>query len=123
MTSPLAPSRSGRAWRTGLHLFWRYAGLWLLLIATVALIGAVVAAVVALVVGLSFAVQHAAWVVAPAVLVGLVLVVAASRWVVASIVVPFAQRAIAVREVGPLAALRDGWLVLRATPARACWSG
>ena len=119
-TADFASGRSssiGRAWRTGLHLFWRYAGLWLLLVATVALVGAVVAAFVALVVGLSTVVQQAAWVVAPAVLVGLVLVpVGIAAGVVASIVVPFAQRAIAVRDIGPLAALRDGWLVVREHP-------
>lgn len=119
-TADFASGRSsslGRAWRTGLRLFWRYAGLWLLLVATVALVGGVVAAFVALVVGLTAVVQQATWVVAPAVLVGVVLVAAGiAAGVVASIVVLFAQRAIAVRDVGPLAALRDGWLVLRGHP-------
>jgi hypothetical protein len=119
-TTDFASGRSsslGRAWRTGLHLFWRYAGLWLVWIATVALIGAAIAAFVALVVGLSAVVQHVAWVVAPAVLGGLLLIPAGiAAGVVASIVVPFAQRAIAVRDIGPLAALRDGWLVLRSHP-------
>jgi hypothetical protein len=111
------PSSLGRAWRIGLHLFWRYAGLWLLLIVAVTLIGAVIAAAVALIVGLSAIVDRAVWVVAPAVLVGLVLVLAGiAAGVIASIVVPFAQRAIVVRDVGPLAALRDGWLVLRRHP-------
>lgn len=119
-TADFASGRSsslGRAWRTGLHLFWRYVGLWLLLIAAAALVGAVIAAFVALVVGLGAIVRHAAWVVAPAVLLGLLLVAAGIvAGVVASIVVPFAQRAIAVRDIGPLAALRDGWLVLRGHP-------
>jgi len=119
-TADFARGRSsslGRAWRTGLHLFWRYAGLWLLLVVAVALISVVIAAFVALVVGLTAVVQHAAWVVVPAVLVSLMLVVAGiAAGVVASIVVPFAQRAIAVRDIGPLAALRDGWLVLRSHP-------
>src|SRR6185437_7267129 len=42
-TAAFATGRSsslGRAWRTGLHLFWRYAGLWLLLALAVAAIGA-----------------------------------------------------------------------------------
>jgi hypothetical protein len=119
-TADFASGRSsslGRAWRTGLHLFWRYAGLWLLLVATVAVIGALIAAFVALVVSLSAVAQHAAWVIAPAVLVGLVLIpVGIAAGVVASIVVPFAQRAIAIRDVGPLAALRDGWRILRSRP-------
>lgn len=106
-----------RAVRTGLHLFWRYAGLWLLLVVTVMVIAALVAAFVALVIGLTTVVQQAAWVIAPAVVVGLLLVVAGiAAGVVASIVVPFAQRAIAVRDIGPLAALRDGWQLLRSRP-------
>ena len=61
--------------------------------------------------------QHAAWVVAPAVLVGLLLIVSGViAGVVASIVVPYAQRAIAVLDIGPLAALREGWRVLQAHP-------
>lgn len=119
-TADYASGRSssfGRAVRTGLHLFWRYAGLWLLLIATVAGIGALVAAFVGAVVGLTSAVQQAAWVVAPAALVGLALVITGIvAGVVVSIVVPFAQRAIAIRDIGPLAALRDGWHVLRSRP-------
>ena len=119
-TADFASGRSsslGRAWRTGLHLFWRYAGLWLLLIAAVALIGAVMAAFVALVVALTALAEQSAWVIAPAVLVGLMLVAAGiAAGVVTSIVVPFAQRAIAVRDVGPLVALRDGWLVFRSHP-------
>lgn len=119
-TADFASGRSsslGRAWRTGLHLFWRYVGLWLLLIAVTAGVGALAAAFVALIVSLVAVVQDATWVVAPAALVGLVLAVAGVvAGVVASIVVPYAQRAIAVRDVGPLAALRDGWRVLRAHP-------
>ena len=111
------PSSLRRALRTGLHHFWRYVGLWLLLGATVMVIGALIAAFVALVVGLAAVAQQAAWVIAPAVLVGLILVVAGvAAGVVASIVVPFAQRAIAVQDIGPLAALRDGWQVLRSHP-------
>ncbi|MGE3272704.1 MAG: hypothetical protein AB7P40_28455 [Chloroflexota bacterium] len=110
-------SSLGRAWRTGLHLFWRYAGLWLLLVATVALIAALVAAFVATIIWLTTVVQQTAWVIAPAVLVGLLLVMAGIvAGVVASIVVPFAQRAIAAQNLGPLAALRDGWTVFRGRP-------
>src|SRR5215207_2747802 len=103
-----------RAWRTGLHLFWRYAGLWLLLVATVMLVAALVASFVALVYALSTVVDRAAWVIAPAVVVGFVLVlIGIVAGVAVSIVVPYAQRAIAVLDVGPIAALRDGWRVLR----------
>ncbi|MCC6178301.1 MAG: hypothetical protein IT305_23605 [Chloroflexi bacterium] len=108
---------SGRAWRTGLHLFWRYTGLWLVLIGIVAMVGGIVAAAVALIVGLVAVADRAIWAVAPGVLVGLVLMAAGiGAGIIASIVVPFAQRAIALRDLGPLAALRDGWLVLRGHP-------
>src|SRR5687768_9720574 len=42
------PSSLGRAWRAGTQLFWRYLGLWLVLIGATMLIGAVVAATIAL---------------------------------------------------------------------------
>jgi hypothetical protein len=110
-------STLGRAVGTGLHLFWRYAGLWLLLIVAATVVAATVAGAVALIVGLTVFAEQSAWVVAPAVLVGLVLLVAGIvAGVAVSIVVPLAQRAIAVRDVGPLAALRDGWRVLRSRP-------
>jgi hypothetical protein len=110
-------SSFGRAWQTGLHLFWRYVGLWLLLVATVIVIAVMVAGFVALVIGLTTVVEQDAWVIAPAVFVGLLLIVAGIvSGVVASIVVPFAQRAIVVQDVGPLAALRDGWSVFRSHP-------
>lgn len=110
-------SSPGRAWRTGLHLFWRYAGLWLLLAATVVVVTALVVSFAALVYALATAVEQAAWVIAPAVLLGFVLVLAGIvAGVAVSIVVPYAQRAIAVLDVGPIAALGDGWRVLRANP-------
>jgi hypothetical protein len=111
------PSSFRRAWRTGLHLFWRYAGLWLLLIAAVMLIGLLIAGFVALTVGATAWIQNGVWVIAPALLVALLLVmIGIAAGVVVSIVVPYAQRAIAVRDIGPLAGLRDGWQVLRAHP-------
>jgi len=76
-----------------------------------------VAGFVGLVVGLATSAESVAWLVAPVVLVGLVLMVTGvAAGVVVSIVVPYAQRAIAVRDVGPLAGLQDGWRVLRAHP-------
>lgn len=66
---------------------------------------------------LVMATENTALVVAPAVLVGLLLVVSGViAGVVVSIVVPYAQRAIAVLDIGPLAALREGWRVLRSRP-------
>lgn len=119
LTGATAALGSGRtttlrqAWRAGLHLFWRYAGLSLLLVAAVMVIGALAAGFVALVVGLTRVVERDALVVIPATLIGLLVSVLG---IVASIVVPFAQRAVAVLDVGPLAALRDGWSVFRAHP-------
>lgn len=99
------PSSLGRAWHAGPTLFWRFAGLWVI-VAGVALVAAAsLAACIALAVAAG----------SPRPLMGLVLlpVVAAGVAVPvgASIVVPFAQRAIAVRDEGPVAALRDGWVL------------
>jgi hypothetical protein len=141
-------SSLGRAWSAGLHLFWRYVGLWLVLVAAgiifAAIIGTVVAAVgVATVaggapgVGLSIGALAAA-----AIIVGFVAFVVQTagetsvpRWLIVvgatlfalplitvlalgalglSIVVAFAQRAIAVENVGPIDALRSGWQLTRA---------
>jgi hypothetical protein len=119
-TAELAAGRestAGRAWRTGLHLFWRYAGLWLLLALTIVVVVGLLASFAALVVVLSSAVEQAAWVIAPAIVVGFVLVLAGlAAGLAVSMVVPFAQRAIAVQDVGPLAALAEGWRVVRAHP-------
>src|SRR5579864_1285605 len=71
-------STLGRAWSAGLHLFWRYVGLWLVLVAAgiiiAAIIGAVVAAVAVVAVaggapGVGFAIGALA---AAAVIVGFV---------------------------------------------------
>ena len=141
-------SSLGRAWSAGLHLFWRYVGLWLVLVATgiivAAFIGAVVAAVALVVVaaeapGVGFAIGALA---AAAIVVGFVAFVvqivgetSIPRWLIfvcatlfalplftvlvvialgLSIVVAFAQRAIAVENVGPIDALRSGWHLARA---------
>jgi hypothetical protein len=50
-------SSLGRAWSAGMHLFWRYVGLWLFLIATAIIIAAVVGALVAAVAFVAFTVQ------------------------------------------------------------------
>jgi hypothetical protein len=107
----------GGTWRAGRRLFWRFVGLWLLLAAAGLVVAAVVGGFAALVAGLAAA-GDAGW---PAALVGLAvglpLVLAGIvAGVVVSIILPYAQRAIAVGGIGPLAALRAGWLVLRAHP-------
>jgi hypothetical protein len=107
------PTGAGAAWRAGLRLVWRYAGLWL------TLIGAALA-LVALFGGLVLIVRFGLYPVSPvaavllAVLVGLPLLLAAiAGGVAASVVVIFAQRAIALEDLGPLGALRAGWRLLR----------
>ena len=138
-------SSLGRAWSAGVHLFWRYVGLWLVLVAAGMLIAAVIGAVVAAVAiagaasGAAFAIGALA---AAAIVIGFVVFVVQTvgetsvpRWLIVigatlfalplftvlavvalglSIVVAFAQRAIAVENVGPVDALRSGWRLARA---------
>ncbi len=140
------PSSLRRAWSAGRHLFWRYVGLWCVLIAGAVVLAAVIAALVAAVaaafamgspvVGVLLA--SVCWL---GIVVGFTLVVVniarergASVWLVAtlsaifavpvvtvllatalsvSILVAFAQRAIAVERLGPVDALRAGWRLER----------
>lgn len=104
----------GRAWRAGLHFFWRYVGLWLVLAAAVLLIGAAVGALVVSGVLIANATDAVAPLVVLGGLLGLALLLAAiAGGVVASIVVAYAQRAIALEDLGPVAALRAGWQTFR----------
>jgi hypothetical protein len=107
----------GRAWRAGAHLFWRYAGLWLSLLVLSMLVAAVVGS------GVAFAAAVGALTGNPVATAAVALVVALPLVLVAlacgagiSIVVAYAQRAIAAEDEGPLAALRSGWDLLRARP-------
>lgn len=111
------PSSFRHAWQVGLHLFWRYVGLWLLLAGVAIVLAALVAAIVAAAIGIAaLAGPTAGLILAPiAVIVGLPAVLAALVGAIAlSVVVAYAQRAIAVEDLGPLASLRSGWLLLRA---------
>jgi hypothetical protein len=108
------PSSLGLAWRAGVHLFWRYARL------TLALIGVAVA--VAFVIGGGAFVLFAPIVAGPGpagpplawMLIGVVLLpVLIVGGIALSIVVLYAQRAIALDEVGAVEALRVGWRTLR----------
>ena len=112
----------GRAWRTGLRLFWRYAGLWLTLalgaFAIALFIGAIVAAAVAIgAAGYSMGGGEGMAVVAliAGILVGIPITIGIVMAAIAlSIVVAFAQRAIYVDDAGPVQALGIGWRTLRA---------
>jgi hypothetical protein len=108
----------GRAWRTGARLFWRYAGLWLLLIGlglvtAAVVIGAIVA--VAILAGTGGPGIIAAVAVALLLALPMVLVAIAAA-VAVSIVVAYAQRAIFTEDIGPAAALWVGLRLLREHP-------
>jgi hypothetical protein len=107
------PTSAGPAWWTGLRLVWRYAGLWLILIGAAIVLAALVGALVLL--GTVLLAGAPRVVVLLLVLgVGLPLLLAAVAVAIgASIVVTFAQRAIAVEDLGPVGALGAGWRLLR----------
>jgi hypothetical protein len=110
-----------RAWQAGLHLCWRYVGLALTLIALALLAAVTVGALLALAIGTGVfaAATASADAASIAIVVALVLIaipvvllmVAAA--VVFSIVATYAQRAVAIEDEGPVAALGDGWRLFR----------
>jgi hypothetical protein len=107
------PTTLGAAWRAGRRLFWRYVGLAAVLALAALLLAALIGALVALVVGVGYA-FGTPLAVALGVGVGVPLFLAlAVAGVGVSIVVAYAQRAIAIENVGPLAALAIGWRLLR----------
>jgi hypothetical protein len=106
-----------QAWDDGRRRFWRYLSLWLLL--------AVIAAGAALVVSRTKAMRlpttSAALDRAPNQLLAVVALLFALPSLVGVVILAiavsigaiYAQRALAVREIGPLAAFQDGWSTLR----------
>jgi hypothetical protein len=124
-TSDLAQGQTislGAAWHAGLQLFWRYAGLWLLLGLVALAVAIVVAALVGIVAALGT--QSAGAAVGAGLVLGLpALILGVAVAVVLAIVVPYAQRAIVVEDVGPISALRSGWHLLRANlgPSLLLW--
>jgi hypothetical protein len=113
------PSSLGQAWRAGTRLAWRYLGLWLLLCVGIVLIAAIIGALVALALApalISMPVPR--WTtLLLGVAIGLPLVLALIvALIVVSIVIAYAQRIIAMEDVGATAALRHGWGVLQAHP-------
>jgi hypothetical protein len=100
----------GRAWDTGVHLFWRYAGLWSVLFVAAMLIALVVGAAVALLIAVGNVAGAVVFLMPVAVLLAIALAIVGIVVAIgASIVVSFAQRAIFAENVGPLDALRIGW--------------
>jgi hypothetical protein len=150
-TADLAQGRTSsfaRAWSAGVHLFWRYVGLWLVLALAAVLIAAAIGLVAAVAVALATLGQSPAFGIGVAAAASIAVIVgfdyvafhlvpknAAPAWLVVtlatlfalplftvfivvalllSIVVAFAQRAIAVENIGPVASLRSGWSLMRA---------
>jgi hypothetical protein len=107
------PSSLGRAWSSGVHLFWRFVGLWLVLVVAATAVAALMAAVVGAVLGVYMAGAPDAGI-ALGTLIGLPLVVVLmAAGLCVSIIVAFAQRAIAVEDLGPIEALRSGYGLMR----------
>ena len=105
------PSSLRQAWEVGLRLVWRYLLLWLLLILVAVLVSLTVAAFFGLIAVLFSVVTDTPRVIllgVAAVLGVVLLVVAIPVLIAASVVVAFGQRAIAVEDVGPVAALETG---------------
>ncbi|HEY3060596.1 MAG TPA: hypothetical protein VGL99_16685 [Chloroflexota bacterium] len=143
-TVDLASGRSctlSSAWQAGRQLFWRYVGLWLVLVGAAAMVASVIAVMVAAIIAYAPFGLLLALLVAAAALFAFVHVIlrmseswSAPRWLIGlgatvlalplftilivaaltgSIVLAHAQRAIAAEDVGPVAALRSGWRLLR----------
>lgn len=118
-TSELARGRditAGRAWSAGLRLFWRYLLLWLTFIGLTIALFLAIAAILAVVFMVGSVASGASQVVlyALGVLLALALIVAAVVVLIGlSIAAAFAQRAIAVEDLGPIAALESGIRLLR----------
>jgi hypothetical protein len=121
------PTSLGAAWRAGLHLVWRFAGLWATVIVAAVLMAAVIGGVMALAIGAGLLVGTGAprpEMIVPAVLVGVVMAVGALVVVLAgAIIVAYAQRAIAVEDIGAWSALRAGFDLLRVrlVPSLLAW--
>jgi hypothetical protein len=142
------PGSLGGAWSAGVHLFWRYVGLWLIIACAAAIIAAIFGAMIAIG-GLAVVSGQFIWLGSALAAVAYIAIVlgfvqftlrlartwSAPRWLVIvgatlfalpivtvllaaglllSIVVAFAQRAIVVESVGPVAALRSAWRLTRA---------
>jgi hypothetical protein len=111
------PMTAGEAWRSGLALFWRFVGLWLIQIGIgiAFLIGIGVVALIFVALGAATDGGGRAGVIALGVLLGLALLVALIPLLIAySVVLVYAQRAMAIEGVGPFDGLGRGARLLRA---------
>lgn len=110
------PESASAAWNRGLQLFWRYLLMWLLLLGLGLLVALVVAMVIGVGVAIGMAVQGAPrtfLIVLGGLLTLVGIVVGIPLFVSASIVVAFAQRAIALEQTGPWESIRTGVRVFR----------
>lgn len=106
----------GRAWGAGVCLFWRYLLLLLVMIGLFLLFVLAIGVIVGLAVLVGSLLQSAAQVafIVISVLAGILLfLVAIVLFIAIGVAVAFAQRAIAVEDVGPVHALRIGFGLLR----------
>lgn len=101
----------GRAWEVGVQLFWRYLLLFLVLIGLAILIAIAIGLIVALAVLIGSLLQGNAQVIfiILSVLAGIAFsLVAIVLFIAVGVAVAFAQRAIAIEDVGPVHAIRIG---------------
>lgn len=104
------------AWRAGLRIASRYLLMWLLLIGLGIIVAVMLAVAIALVIAIVAALQgpvRLVMVIIGGVFSLLLLLVAIPIFIATSVVVAFAQRAIPQEGVGPWAALRMGYGLLR----------
>lgn len=133
-TADIATGRGsslGQAWRSGLHFCWRYVGLGLALFGIVLLVAAAVGVLLVIAIATGALAAGAtpgdgapAAIVAALLLIGIPLVLAGiAGAVVFSIVAAYAQRAVAIEDEGPVAALGDGWRLFRRNvgPSMLAW--
>jgi hypothetical protein len=113
------PTSLGWAWGQGVRLVWRYLGLmlvlWIIGLAVLAVLGLAVFSAVTSQVGSGRAPRLE-------LIFGMILaaipllLVLAILGIVLGVIVTYAQRAIALQDVGPLAALGTGWSLVRRRP-------
>jgi hypothetical protein len=110
------PTSLGHAWRLGVHYFWRFFALSVLIAVVSVLVAAIVGAAAVAILGPAFFLGTIPTGVGLALAIALgiaALVVVIPLAIIISISVAFAQRSIVVEEVGATVALRHGWRLMR----------